>query len=100
MATPYIVAKDLASGSNSGSTLVRQVNPPYRFSAIGGFTDSVTLQHSPDGGTTWIDIGTISNETDITVSDPLVELRVAGDHSAGTATVYWIQDPQFLAEGR
>ncbi len=60
-----------------------------RIDAIGGFTtDVVTIQESPDDGTTWIALGTLTSGAQLIVAAPVDTIRaVAGAAMVGTATV-------------
>lgn len=93
MAQRVRLAKTLAAAASSVSVRIRTAKPPFYVQANGGFTGSVTLEHSMDGpavsdsAATWRALGTISNNDAIVVTHPLYRIRVDGDHSAGTATV-------------
>lgn len=94
MASRFVLCSSLAASSDSTAQLIRGSDPPFRFTAIGGFTGNVTIEHSPDGGTTWISLGTLGSGDDLSISDPVRLVRVGGDHTAGTATVYMMETYQ------
>jgi hypothetical protein len=62
-----------------------------RVSATGTFAaDSVTVQHSPDSGTTWFTLGTLGKSGDeFVVEDPFDWIRaIAGPAMTGVANVF------------
>lgn len=91
------LAKDLAAGSDSASTRFRTAQRPYRVSAEGGFTGTVTIQHSVTGDTTadadatWDDIGTVASGDSLSIDTPVYKLRVSGTHTGSAATVYLLE---------
>ena len=61
-----------------------------RVTAVGGYSaDVVTIQQSPDSGTTWISEGTLASGAELTIERPVEWLRAsAGAGLVGTAKVY------------
>lgn len=92
------ICKDLTVGANSAGLPIRLSQPPYRFTAEGGFTGNVTLEHSPspapvaDADATWIQVATMANGAQISEDSPFARLRVRGTHSAGTGTVRMLEN--------
>lgn len=85
------MAKGLAPAGISAVLPIRTAKRPYRYSALGGFTGTVKIEHSPDGGTTWISLGTITSGADLIVDAPISCCRVNGTHTVTNADVYFIE---------
>ncbi len=92
------LAKALASGSNSASMWIRASNRPYTVQSKGGYTGSVKIQQSvddpsvADASATWTAGTALANNDQISIDGPVYRIRVKGDHSAGTADIYMIED--------
>lgn len=61
-----------------------------RIDATGGYSgDVVTIEHSPDNGTTWILVGTLASGAELVIRDPVDTIRAkCGASLSGAATVY------------
>lgn len=92
MGQRFAICTALANGATGSWVRLRAASVPFRLMATGGYTGDVTIQHTPDGGTTVFDLDTLASGGEIGVDHPVREIRVDGDHSAGTATVYLIDD--------
>lgn len=75
------VAEDVRSICNYRFTL--------RIDALGGYGgDVVTIQESPDGGTTWNNVGTLTSGQQLVLAEPYDLVRAnTGASLTGTATV-------------
>lgn len=60
-----------------------------RIDAIGGFAGSaVIVEESPDGGTTWLSVGTLTNGQQLVIQAPVDRVRARTDGAlTGAATV-------------
>ncbi len=111
----------LTAGQTSASIQIRLADPPYLFVATGGFTGTVSIQHSidtmppkNDGGgvsnsgvsdaaATWITIiNTISNGDQVQWDYPLYRVRAnATSVTAGSAKVTMLEGIRSLkSQGR
>lgn len=62
------------------------------FVTVMNAADTIAVQTSPDGGTTWLNIAALTGATSgvMTISGPYALLRIAKSGATGPATVYGI----------
>lgn len=99
MGAPVRLCNDLASGANSASVRIRTACRPYAIQTRTGFTGSVAIQNTTanvkisDSAAQWVDVVSSIGPGELaTIDHPLTRIRVAGEHSAGTATVDLIEN--------
>lgn len=93
MGQRYALCKDLAAGTNSAWTRIRRAPVPYRISGAGGYTGTVAIEHTPDGGESIDSLGTVADDDSLNIDEPVRELRVNGTGiTGGTADVYLIEE--------
>ncbi len=88
-----VLCTALAVGATSTPVVVARFFPPYRFLADGGFTGSITVQHSTDSGVTWYELQNVASGEELRSYEPLEVVRVNGTHTVGTATVRFVAVP-------